>query len=100
MRVHVVGAGPVGLMFTALLQPVEGLSVRLYEKRREYTRTRMVQLAPFLEQFADPDSPLGRRSRRESSSFRQSACRPESDRVRRPGGRESLRWRAGGRRAE
>jgi hypothetical protein len=35
-------------MLTALLQPMEGLSVRLYEKRREYTRTRMVQLAPYL----------------------------------------------------
>ena len=48
MQVHVVGAGPVGLMLTALLQSMEGLSVRLYEKRREYTRTRMVQLAPYL----------------------------------------------------
>jgi 2-polyprenyl-6-methoxyphenol hydroxylase-like FAD-dependent oxidoreductase len=48
MRVHVVGAGPVGLLLTALLQSMEGVSVRLYEKRREYTRTRMVQLAPFL----------------------------------------------------
>src|SRR5512134_3931818 len=48
MRVHVVGAGPVGLLLTALLQPMEGFSVRLYEKRREYTRTRMVQLAPYL----------------------------------------------------
>src|SRR5262245_1383197 len=47
-RVHVVGAGPVGLMLTALLQPLEGFSVRLYEKRQEYTRTRMVQLAPYL----------------------------------------------------
>jgi hypothetical protein len=27
---------------------MEGFSVRLYEKRREYTRTRMVQLASFL----------------------------------------------------
>ena len=35
-------------MLTALLQPMEGFSVRLYEKRREYTRTRMVQLAPYL----------------------------------------------------
>jgi len=35
-------------MVTALLQPIEGFSVRLYEKRREYTRTRMVKLAPFL----------------------------------------------------
>ena len=48
MRVHVVGAGPVGLLLTALLQPLQGFSVRLYEKRREYTRTRMVQLAPYL----------------------------------------------------
>jgi hypothetical protein len=48
MRVHVVGAGPVGLLLTALLQPMEGVSVRLYEKRREYTRTRMVQLAHYL----------------------------------------------------
>ena len=43
-----VGAGPVGLMLTALLQPLEGFSVRLYEKRHEYSRTRMVQLAPYL----------------------------------------------------
>ena len=48
MRVHVVGAGPVGLLLTALLQSMEGFSVGLYEKRREYTRTRMVQLAPYL----------------------------------------------------
>ena len=48
MRVHVVGAGPVGLLLTALLQSMEEFSVRLYEKRREYTRTRMVQLAPYL----------------------------------------------------
>jgi 2-polyprenyl-6-methoxyphenol hydroxylase-like FAD-dependent oxidoreductase len=48
MRVHVIGAGPVGLLLTALLQPMEGFSVRLYEKRDEYTRTRMVQLAPYL----------------------------------------------------
>src|SRR5215467_1232394 len=48
MRVHVVGAGPVGLMLTALLQSMEGVSVHLYEKRREYTRTRMVQLATYL----------------------------------------------------
>ena len=47
-RVHIVGAGPVGLLLTALLQPMDGLSVHLYEKRREYTRTRMVQLAPYL----------------------------------------------------
>lgn len=47
-RVHVVGAGPVGLLLTALLQSIEGCSVHLYEKRREYTRTRMVQLAPYI----------------------------------------------------
>ena len=47
-RVHVVGAGPVGLLLTALLQSMEGFSVHLYEKRREYSRTRMVQLAPYL----------------------------------------------------
>ena len=47
-RVHVVGAGPVGLMLTALLQSIEGFSVRLYEKRHEYTRTRMARLAPYL----------------------------------------------------
>ena len=35
-------------MLAALLQSTEGLTVRLYEKRREYTRTRMVQLAPYL----------------------------------------------------
>jgi 2-polyprenyl-6-methoxyphenol hydroxylase-like FAD-dependent oxidoreductase len=47
-RVHVLGAGPVGLLLTALLQSMEGFSVRLYEKRHEYTRSRMVQLAPYL----------------------------------------------------
>jgi len=47
-RVHVLGAGPVGLMVTALLQSMDHLSVRLYEKRREYTRTRMVRLASYL----------------------------------------------------
>jgi hypothetical protein len=35
-------------MITALLQPMEHLSVHLYEKRREYTRTRMVRLASYL----------------------------------------------------
>ena len=48
LGVHVVGAGPVGLLLTALLQSMERISVHLYEKRREYTRTRMVQLAPYL----------------------------------------------------
>lgn len=48
VRVHVVGAGPVGLLLSALLQSIEGFSVHLYEKRRDYTRTRMVQLASYL----------------------------------------------------
>src|SRR5262245_18248449 len=48
MQVRVVGAGPVGLLLTALLQSMEGFSVRLYDKRGEYMRTRMVQLAPYL----------------------------------------------------
>ena len=47
-RVHVIGAGPVGLLTAALLQTMDGFSVRLYEKRREYTRTRMVQLESYL----------------------------------------------------
>ena len=47
-RVHVIGAGPVGLLLTAMLQSTEGCSVRLYEKRSEYTRARMVRLAPYL----------------------------------------------------
>ena len=47
-RFHVVGAGPVGLLLAALLQTTKGVSVRLYEKRRDYTRTRMVMLASYL----------------------------------------------------
>src|SRR5215475_13867023 len=47
-QVHVLGAGPVGLVVAALLQSNERFGVHLYEKRREYTRTRMVQLAPYL----------------------------------------------------
>ena len=47
-RVHIIGAGPVGLFLAALLQPMEGLSVHLYEKRHEYTRSRMVQLSSYL----------------------------------------------------
>jgi hypothetical protein len=35
-------------MTTALLQGIDGLSVSLYEKRGEYTRTRMVRLAKHL----------------------------------------------------
>jgi len=47
-RVHVVGSGPVGLFLTALLQSIDGQAVRLYERRPEFTRTRMVSLAPYL----------------------------------------------------
>ena len=47
-RVHVIGAGPNGLMVTALLQSTGQFSVHLYEKRPDYTRTRMVRLAPYL----------------------------------------------------
>jgi 2-polyprenyl-6-methoxyphenol hydroxylase-like FAD-dependent oxidoreductase len=47
-RVHIVGAGPVGLFLAALLQSIDGYTVRLYERRPEYTRTRMVSLAPYL----------------------------------------------------
>ena len=47
-QVHILGAGPVGLVLTALLQSMEGFSVRLYEKRPTYTRTRMVKLSSFL----------------------------------------------------
>jgi 2-polyprenyl-6-methoxyphenol hydroxylase-like FAD-dependent oxidoreductase len=47
-RVHIVGAGPVGLFLAALLQSVDGQRVRLYERRDAYTRTRMVALASYL----------------------------------------------------
>ena len=47
-RVHIVGAGPVGLFLAALLQAVEGQQVRLYERRDAYVRTRMVSLASYL----------------------------------------------------
>lgn len=46
--VHVLGAGPVGLLMTALLQHAPGHDIKLYEKRREYSRNRMVKLAPYL----------------------------------------------------
>lgn len=38
----------MGLLLTALIQPMEEFSVRLYEKRGDYTRTRMVQLSSYL----------------------------------------------------
>ena len=47
-KVHIIGAGPVGLFLAALLQSTEGFPVRLYEKRPTYTRTRMVKLSSFL----------------------------------------------------
>ena len=47
-RVHVIGAGPVGLLMTALLQAPGGRPIRLVERRPEYTRTRHVSLAPYL----------------------------------------------------
>jgi hypothetical protein len=46
--VHVLGAGPVGLLMTALLQHEPGYEIRLYEKRRDYSRGRMVKLAAYL----------------------------------------------------
>ena len=45
---HILGAGPVGLVLAALLQSSQRYSVHLYEKRRDYTRTRMVQLSSYL----------------------------------------------------
>jgi 2-polyprenyl-6-methoxyphenol hydroxylase-like FAD-dependent oxidoreductase len=48
VRVNILGAGPVGLLMAALLQPNARFSVHLYEKRRDYSRTRMVQLASYL----------------------------------------------------
>ena len=47
-RVHILGAGPVGLVMAAMLQSMPGYSIRLYEKRPAYLRTRMVRLAPYL----------------------------------------------------
>jgi hypothetical protein len=46
--VHIVGAGPVGLLMAAMLRSEDGFAIRLYEKRPEYTRTRMVKLSPYL----------------------------------------------------
>jgi hypothetical protein len=47
-RVHIIGAGPVGLVLAAMLQAMPGFVIRLYEKRATYTRTRMVMLSPYL----------------------------------------------------
>ena len=35
VAVHVIGAGPVGLLLTALLQSMEGFSVRLFCNNRK-----------------------------------------------------------------
>ena len=35
VRIHILGAGPVGLILTALLQSNGRFSVRLSEKRRD-----------------------------------------------------------------
>ena len=47
-QVHVFGGGPVGLILTALLQTMGDYSIRLYEKRSSYSRTRMVKLDTYL----------------------------------------------------
>jgi hypothetical protein len=47
-RIHIIGAGPVGLLLAAMLQQRSGFDIKLYEKRQEYVRTRMVRLAPYL----------------------------------------------------
>ena len=47
-QVHIIGGGPVGLMLTALLQTMGDYSIHLYEKRTDYTRTRMVKLDTYL----------------------------------------------------
>jgi hypothetical protein len=47
-RVHIIGAGPVGLLLAAMLQAEEGFNIRLYEKRPTYSRTRMVKLSSYL----------------------------------------------------
>ena len=64
-RVHVVGAGPVGLFLTALLQSIDGQAVRLYERRAEYTRTRMVSLADVPRRRLDRELQGGRDRRPE-----------------------------------
>lgn len=48
MKYVVVGAGPVGLLATSLLQRVTSNEIVLVEKRPTYTRERVVKLSPFL----------------------------------------------------
>lgn len=48
MKYVVVGAGPVGLLATSLLQRVTSNEMVLVEKRPTYTRERVVKLSPFL----------------------------------------------------
>ena len=47
-RVHVLGAGPVGLFVAALLQSIDGQQVSIYERPDAESRTRMVSLAEYL----------------------------------------------------
>jgi len=47
-KTYIIGAGPVGLLTTALLQRSSTKDIVLYEKRPAYTRTRMVALSPFM----------------------------------------------------
>ena len=87
-RVHIVGAGPVGLFLTALLQSVDGQAVRLYERREAYTRTRMVSLAEYLvadsiESYeADTDRRPERRGDLRPGRARDPAGLPADDRRR------------------
>jgi 2-polyprenyl-6-methoxyphenol hydroxylase-like FAD-dependent oxidoreductase len=48
VSIHILGAGPVGLLTAATLQRTTERPISLYEKRPSYTRTRMVHLSPFL----------------------------------------------------
>ena len=86
--VHILGAGPVGLILTAMLQSMPGFSIRLYEKRATYTRKRMVKLAPYLiadsvEAYHDDridgeniDAVFDRWELEQSMAFRRSVATP------------------------
>ena len=47
IRVHVVGAGPVGLLLTALLQPLERFSLHSMKSAATTLMPRMVQIASY-----------------------------------------------------
>ena len=69
-RVHIVGAGPVGLFLTALLQPVEGQRVRLYERRagtRGLGWSRSPTTSPPIVESYGPTRSTARTSRRSST---------------------------------